>query len=102
MYAIRSYYGKAETDYHLTNYNDALIGFKQFQMMSGAGNTKEFQNLDYNIAYTYFKLKNYSEATKYFQNFISRGKQDKLRLNDAYLSRITSYNVCYTKLLREF
>ena len=62
-----------------------MVGFKQFQNQSNASSTKEFENLDYNIAYAYFKLKNYPEATKYFQNFISKNKKNKLRLNDAYL-----------------
>jgi len=84
-FTARATFWKAETDYHLTNYNDALVGFKQFQQMSRASNTKEFENLDYNIAYTYFKLKNYPEATQYFQRFIDKNKKDKLRLNDAYL-----------------
>lgn len=84
-FTARATFWKAETDYHLANYNDALIGFKQFQQMSGASNTKEFENLDYNIAYTYFKLKNYPEATRYFQKFVGENQKDKLRLNDAYL-----------------
>ncbi|MGM5470673.1 tetratricopeptide repeat protein [Flavobacteriaceae bacterium LMO-SS05] len=84
-FTARATFWKAETDYHLTNYKDALVGFKQFQQQSGASNTKEFENLDYNIAYSYFKLKNYTEATQYFQNFISKNKKEKLRLNDAYL-----------------
>jgi TolA-binding protein len=85
QFTARATFWKAETDYHLTNYNDALVGFKQFQNQSRASGTKEFENIDYNIAYTYFKLKNYPEATKYFQNFISKNKKEKLRLNDAYL-----------------
>jgi tetratricopeptide (TPR) repeat protein len=84
-FTARATFWKAETDYHLNNYNDALIGFKQFQQQSGAANTKEIENIDYNIAYNYFKLKNYPEATKYFQNFVTKNRQDKIRLNDAYL-----------------
>ncbi|MCB0445884.1 MAG: tetratricopeptide repeat protein, partial [Gelidibacter sp.] len=39
----------------------------------------------YNLAYTYFKQKNYPKATEYFKTFIANKKEDKLRLNDAYL-----------------
>ena len=37
------------------------------------------------MAYTYFKLKNYAKATEYFNQFIANHKEDKVRLNDAYL-----------------
>lgn len=84
-FTTRAIFWKAETDYHLNNFDDALIGFKQFELQSEAFEVKEIENLDYNIAYTYFKLKNYSQATSRFQTFINNHKDDKLRLNDAYL-----------------
>lgn len=84
-FTARATFWKAETDYHLTNYNDALIGFKQFQQQSAAQNTTEIINLDYSIGYTYFKLKNYPSATEHFQKFINSNADDKLRTNDAYL-----------------
>ncbi|WP_298555157.1 tetratricopeptide repeat protein [uncultured Algibacter sp.] len=84
-YTARSTFWKAEADYNLTNYDDALIGFKQFQQQTEASSTPEIENLDYNLAYTYFKLKNYGKATEYFNNFISNKSEDKVRLNDAYL-----------------
>ncbi len=82
-YTARATFWKAEADYNLTNFDDALIGFKQFEQ-SGT-NTPEKENLDYNLAYTYFKLKNYAKATDYFNQFIANKKEDKVRLNDAYL-----------------
>lgn len=84
-YTARATFWKAETDYNLTNYDDALVGFKQFQQMNEASATPEIENIDYNVAYTYFKLKNYGKATEYFNRFISNKKEDKVRLNDAYL-----------------
>ncbi|OUR90338.1 hypothetical protein A9Q87_13685 [Flavobacteriales bacterium 34_180_T64] len=84
-FTTRATFWKAETDYHLTNYNDALVGFKQFQLQSDASSTKEIENIDYNLAYTYFKQKNYTKATEHFQKFIAAKNEDKLRLNDAYL-----------------
>ncbi len=84
-FVTRATFWKAETDYHLTNYNDALIGFKQFQQQSESSNSKEIENIDYNIAYTYFKLKNYTKASEHFQKFITKNSDDTLRQNDAYL-----------------
>jgi len=84
-YTARATFWKAETDYNLANYDDALVGFKQFQGFSQASSTKEINNIDYNLGYTYFKQKNYSKSTEYFQNYISNTSEDKVRLNDAYL-----------------
>ncbi|MDG1730039.1 MAG: tetratricopeptide repeat protein [Algibacter sp.] len=84
-YTARATFWKAEADYNLTNYDDALIGFKQFKQQIGTSATPEIENIDYNLAYTYFKLKNYGKATEYFNNFISNKSEDKVRLNDAYL-----------------
>ena len=84
-YTARATFWKAETDYNLSNFDEALVGFKQFQQQTGASSTPEFENLDYNLAYTYFKLKNYAPAAQNFNQFISKKKDDKVRLNDAYL-----------------
>ena len=83
-YTARATFWKAETDYNLTNYNEALIGFKQFQG-SGKTDAAEMMNIDYNLGYTYFKQKNYTKATEYFQNYVSKSSNDKVRINDAYL-----------------
>jgi TolA-binding protein len=85
VFTARATFWKAETDYHLNNFDEALIGFKQFEQQGEASKVIEISNIDYNIAYTYFKLKNYSKATAYFQTFVNHHKNDKLRLNDAYL-----------------
>ncbi|WP_298498864.1 tetratricopeptide repeat protein [uncultured Algibacter sp.] len=84
-YTARATFWKAEADYNLTNYDDALIGFKQFKQQTGGLITPEIENLDYNLAYTYFKLKNYGKATEHFNQFIANNGNDKVRLNDAYL-----------------
>lgn len=84
-FTARATFWKAETDYNLTNYDDALIGFKQFEQQTEAALTPEFKNMDYNLGYTYFKLKNYSKSIAAFNQFILNQNDDKARLNDAYL-----------------
>lgn len=84
-FTARAIFWKAETDYETGDFDDALIGFKQFQQASAASATPEMANIDYNLGYTYFKLKNYSKSTEYFKSFANQRKEDKLRLNDAYL-----------------
>lgn len=84
-FVARAIFWKAETDYNLTNYNEALIGFKQFQLADDISVLSENANLDYNLGYTYFKLKNYDQASAFFEKFINTNPKDKLRVNDAYL-----------------
>ena len=92
-YTARATFWKAETDYNLANYEDALIGFKQFVGSSNSASTKEITNIDYNLAYTYFKQKNYPKAIDYLNQFISKRGDDKVRLNDAYLRLGDAYFV---------
>jgi tetratricopeptide (TPR) repeat protein len=103
-YTTRAIFWKAETDYNLTNYDDALVGFKQFQGSNQSISTPEIKNIDYNLGYTYFKQKNYTKATEYFQKYISKTSEDKVRINDAYLRLGDSYFVSsdYNKAIKAY
>jgi TolA-binding protein len=93
IFVAKATFWKAETEYNLTNYNDALIGFKQFNGMAEASSLPENDNLDYNLAYTYFKLKDYNNASTYFEKFINKNTSDRPRRNDAYLRLADGYFV---------
>ncbi|GAA4048171.1 tetratricopeptide repeat protein [Flavobacterium chungnamense] len=84
-FSARATFWKAETEFTLDNFNEALLSFKQFEGMAEAKNTPEFKNVNYNIAYCYFKQKEYDQAGNYFQAQIDAVKDDKIRLNDSYL-----------------
>lgn len=81
----RATFWKGETEYVLDNFNEALLSFKQFDGYTEAKTTPEYKNINYNIAYAYFKQKEYEQAGNYFQKFIDGSKDDKVRLNDSYL-----------------
>lgn len=81
----RATFWQGETQYGLDSFNEALISFKQFIGFSQAKTTPEYNNINYNLAYTYFKLKEYDQAAKYFGDFVAGPKDDKVRINDAYL-----------------
>jgi tetratricopeptide (TPR) repeat protein len=80
----RAMFWKGETQFVLDDFKNALLSFKQFISFGEASKTSEFKNCNYNIAYTYFKLKEYNQAENYFQNQIEKSA-DKVRLNDSYL-----------------
>ncbi|TDD74038.1 tetratricopeptide repeat protein [Flavobacterium caseinilyticum] len=85
VFTARATFWKAETEYVLNDFKDALSSFKQFTTLAQAEKTPEYKNHNYNIAYTYFKLKDYDQAGNYFQNQVEKVKDDKVRLNDSYL-----------------
>lgn len=74
---------KAESDYNLNRIREAIVGYREFAGMSGARGTKEMENLDYNLAYAYFKQKEYSQAIEYFQRYGNSTGKDNNRRNDA-------------------
>lgn len=84
-FTARATFWKAETEYNLENFYDSMLSYKQFEGMTDAKTTPEFKNLYYNLGYSYFKQKEYDQAGNSFQSFIDTNKDDKYRLNDAYL-----------------
>ncbi|WP_293895281.1 tetratricopeptide repeat protein [Flavobacterium sp.] len=81
----RATFWKGETEYVLDNFSDATSSFKQFEDSAEAKTTPEYKNINYNIAYAYFKQKEYDQAGNYFQKYVDGAKDDKVRLNDAFL-----------------
>ncbi|WP_396151602.1 tetratricopeptide repeat protein [Flavobacterium sp.] len=92
-FTARATFWKGETEYVLDNFADAMLTFKQFAGFAEAKSTPEYKNINYNIGYTHFKLKEYEQAATYFQNHIDAIKEDKVRLNDSYLRMGDSYFV---------
>lgn len=84
-FTARATFWKGETEYVLDDFKNAVLSYKQFTGLAAAKETPEYKNSNYNIAYGYFKLKEYDQAGNYFQNQIENGKNDKVRLNDSYL-----------------
>ena len=84
-FTSRATFWKGETEFVLDNFNESLISFKQFMAFPESKNTSEFKNINYNIAYAYFKIKDYDQAGDFFQAHIEVVKDDKIRLNDSYL-----------------
>lgn len=84
-FTARATFWRGETEYVLGDFRNALLSYKQFMAFAQAPATPEYENSNYNIAYAYFKLKEYDQAGNYFENQISKAKNDKVRLNDSYL-----------------
>ncbi len=92
-FRAKSKYWKAETDYRLGNFNNALIGYQAYKLEDPNPKLEESKMLPYNMGYVQFKLKNYSEAISEFQLLLKNGVEDKKLKNDTYLRLGDSYFV---------
>ena len=100
----RGVFWRAETDYLLNNFKEALVGFQQYGGMSKSDTLVETNTLDYNIAYAYFKLKDYNKAGDEFQTYVSSNPTDTARVNDSYLRIGDAYFVSsnYNKAIASY
>ena len=93
LFTARATYWKAESDYQDSNFEESLIGYKQFLQLPKSNSTPEYENAKYNLAYNQFKLKNYPEAITHFKNYVSSTNAEAARKKDAYVRLGDSYFV---------
>lgn len=85
-------YWKAESDYAMRLYQQALAGYAQFKNLPQARTTSVYKDLSYQMGYVYFNLKRYGEAVLSFQNYCSEVPEGPnfsdacLRLGDSYFA----------------
>lgn len=84
-YTTRAYFWKAEALYNLNRFKDAIGFYENFMNSPEAKGTTEYQTVNYNLAYAYFKQKDYTTAAKYFQAYTTLNAKEEVRKNDAYL-----------------
>jgi TolA-binding protein len=87
LLSSKSLYWKAEANYQLGNYQNALEDFLAFKKDSDAKQAEEFGQIDYNIGYSYFKLKEYPKAARAFQTFITTENEDVVMNDDAIIRK---------------
>lgn len=84
-YKSKSIFWKAEANYRSNNFEEAQTGFDLFLKQPDIDQIKENQIVNYHLAYTYFKLKDYSKAGGYFKEFIDTNPNNKKLLVDSYI-----------------
>ncbi len=86
----RSKYWEAESLYRLEKYKEALLKFTLLKKELHSFRN-EFTQIDYNIGYSNFKLKDYVNAAKSFENFLKRDSLEIKVKDDAYVRLGDSY-----------
>ncbi|MBN8702535.1 MAG: tetratricopeptide repeat protein [Bacteroidetes bacterium] len=78
-------YWKGECYYRKKNYPKAIEEYKLFIESPGAVNLSEFVLVNYNTAYCYFELKDYTNSNLWFRKYTNNTTvTDLKKLNDAY------------------
>ncbi len=101
-------YWKAESQFIMGAFEEALIGFKAFEGMAGARTTEEYKTIDYDIGYAYFKTKAYEQAKTHFKSAVNQVKNSDqkfdayVRLGDTYFVTNDYWNAMenYNKALK--
>lgn len=81
----KSIFWGAESSYRLNDFKTALADYKRFRELRASKKTEEYQDIDYSIGYTYFKLKEYVRAKKSFTSYLKKGGNNLVKTNDAYV-----------------
>lgn len=86
-----SVYWKAESDYGMRLYEQALAGYVRFKNISEARTIPEYSGLQYQIGYAQFNLKRYNEAISAFTAYcavsgVPNFADACLRLGDSYFA----------------
>jgi TolA-binding protein len=81
----QSLYWKGESYYKLDNFQQASDSYNQFLVSSGAFELPEYKLAHYNLGYTNFKQKKYSDAIEWFRKYTNISQNEKTQfLGDAY------------------
>jgi len=89
----RATYWNAEIEFLNLNFDNALQYFLSFKNSSVALQSPEHDHLNYNLGYTYLKLKKYEKAITAFQSYVSNSDENKTYINDAFLRMADAYFV---------
>ena len=83
IYRSKATFWRAESNYRIENFEEALSQFENFKKLPGVEKIDEFEIVNYNVGYTYFKLKDYSKSGGSFVQFIESNPSNKNQLIDS-------------------
>jgi TolA-binding protein len=81
-------YWRAEANYRLENYQLAIGEYKNYIFEPEAIATNNVNKAHYSIGYSYFKLKEYSNANLWFRKYIQNAVNDKSKTKNDALNRV--------------
>jgi TolA-binding protein len=105
-YHALALFWKAEAFFRLNDFNKAITGYNAFMKSVGAIALPEYKTAHYNLAYAYFQVKDYENASDYFRKYLNLeddSRSEKVAdannrlgdcdfLNRAYAQAISNYD----------
>ena len=90
---LKSLYWQASCYYQLHRYSKAAWVYKVFLTSRGAIRSAFYAPAYYSLAYSYFKLRNYTQAVVWFKRFLARNYNNPSMITDAWLRIADSYTL---------
>ena len=84
-YKSKAIFWKAESNYRLNNFDEALSDFENFILSTETDKVEENELIHYNLAYTYFKLKDYNKSGGHFNAYIDSNPKNTQQFVDSYI-----------------
>ncbi|TAJ12751.1 outer membrane protein assembly factor BamD [Marinilabiliaceae bacterium JC017] len=82
---VQAFYWKGEACYRIGNYEQAISNYKSFIHTPGSYRLEEFKIAHYNMAYAFFKQKDYAQAQSWFRKYVNLENSNNEALQgDAY------------------
>ena len=92
VFTARARYWKAESSYNLGRFEEARGDYRQFKSLPEARGLEEHRDLDYQLGYASFKLKDYNDALASFGAYTGQGGRGarqadaNMRMGDSYFA----------------
>lgn len=81
-------YWRAEANYRLNNYQLAIGEYKNYIFEPEAIASNTINKAHYSLGYSYFKLKEYSNANQWFRKYLQNAKTDNSKTKNDALNRV--------------
>lgn len=104
-YRALSLFWKAEANYRLNDFNKAISGYNAFLKSPGASSLPEYDVAHYNLAYSYFQLKDYPAASDFFRKYLNldqNTRSEKVADADNRLGDCYFLNRDYTEAISNY
>lgn len=86
-------YWSGDLYYRIGEYNKAINAYQAFLSGPSAYATKHYNDANYNIGYSYFRMTEYPRASEFFRKYVAAANTDPKKKNDSYLRIADAYFV---------